>query len=435
EGDFLRCRNMSTRSKDICSSLADGTLNLPPVPLGRSHVCACAALDKKKINLPDIYEAEDYDFSGAKQYDAINDYRTGSMLVIPMVDEKEQVIGVLQLINALDAEGNIIPFGKEIERLIYGLASLVAVCLNNQRLSKAFYNLLHSFVQVMVEAIDLRTHYNANHTKSMVHYGARFIHWLNLQDREWSFSEEEIDPFLMSIWLHDIGKLIIPLEVMEKATRLGDGFDTVMHRITVGILMERIRGLSHPEEAEDAKRTTARLEEAKETILLANSPGFLDEAMAAKVEALAEVRCRNEADEIIPLLTEKELAALAVRRGTLTEEERRIIESHVTYTAQMLSKIHFEGVYASVPDWASSHHEFLDGSGYPDGKDAAALPREVRLLTILDIYDALTAEDRPYKAPLSPEKAFQILGDMAEEGKIDADILEMFQRSGAWENE
>ncbi|MBQ7677358.1 MAG: GAF domain-containing protein [Lachnospiraceae bacterium] len=433
DGDFLRFKNMITVSKDIYSSAAKGTLNLPPVPIGRTHVCACSVLDKRMINLPDIYESKEYDFNGAKQYDALNDYRTGSMLVIPMVDEKERVIGVLQLINALSPSGEVIPFDESFEELIYGLASLVAVCMNNQRLSKAFYDLLHSFVQTMVGAIDLRTPYNANHTKSMVHYASRFIAWLNRQRLGWRFPQDAIDPFLMSVWLHDIGKLVTPLSVMEKATRLGTRKEAIEHRITVAILMEEINGLKHPSKKEASDAAIEELKKARETILSADTPGFLNDELLAAIQALSDMTCRNERGEEIPLLTEDEFTALNIRRGTLTAKERRIIESHVTYTAQMLSNVRFEGDYAQVPIWASSHHELLDGSGYPDHRKAEDLPKEVRLLTILDVYDALTAGDRPYKPPLPTEKAFSILESMAEEGKIDSEILAMFKESNAWQ--
>ena len=133
-----------------------------------------------------------------------------------------------------------------------------------------------------------------------------------------------------------------------------------------------------------------------------------------------------------PLLTEHELTCITIPRGTLTAEERQIIESHVTYTAKLLSKVEYRGDYKPVPKWAAGHHEMLDGSGYPDHLTAEHIPWETRLLTIIDIYDALTAEDRPYKPPMEPEKAFAILRDMAEKGKLDSDILRSFYESGAW---
>ena len=133
-----------------------------------------------------------------------------------------------------------------------------------------------------------------------------------------------------------------------------------------------------------------------------------------------------------PLLTPEELEAVTVARGTLTAAEREIIESHVVYTAKLLSKVEFRGDYKPVPKWAAGHHEMLNGSGYPDHISGDEIPWETRLLTIIDIYDALTAEDRPYKPPMEPEKAFAILREMAQEGKLDTDILRSFYESGAW---
>lgn len=435
EEEHLHFRNMITESLGKCASSKDGGIDLPSVPLGRRHVCACAALDKKVINLPNIYESEEYDFSGAREYDAINGYHTVSMLVIPMVDEKERVIGVLQLINAQAPDGSILPFKKEDEAMIFGLSSLVAVCLNNMRLSQAFSDLLHSFVQTMVQAIGLRTPYNANHTKSMVRYADRFIHWLNAQGLDWHFEEDAIDPFLMSVWLHDIGKLITPLSVMEKSTRLGGRISEIKHRFTVAILMEELRALREPALREDALAKKETLEKARDFIYSINEPGFLTDELAEEVQRLSELTCFDENGNEIPLITEDEREALSVRKGTLTDAERRIMDDHVSHTAQMLSNVNFTGEYAPVPLWAAAHHELLDGSGYPDGRSGDELPTEVRLLTILDIYDALTAGDRPYKAPLSPAKAFDILRSMASDGKLDPDILDLFYRSGAWEDE
>ena len=148
EKDGLHFHNMVTLSKGFHGAMEGIEDILPPVPLNRSHVCACAALDRKKINIEDIYLSETYDFSGAARYDKLNKYRTKSMMVIPMEDEKKRVIGVLQLINALDGEGNIIPFDPEQEKIISALSSLAAVTLNNNQLTKTVYDLLHSFVTV-----------------------------------------------------------------------------------------------------------------------------------------------------------------------------------------------------------------------------------------------------------------------------------------------
>lgn len=432
-GEYLHFRNMFTISKGFHRLLTDEDTTIPPVPLGRRHVCACAALDKSMINIEDIYKSTTYDFSGAMEYDRLNGYRSCSMLVIPMVDIRDKVIGVLQLINAMDEENNTIPFDPGYEDIIYGLASLAAVCLNNQRLSQANYDLLHSFVRVMVGAIDLRTPYNANHTKNMVRYGEAFIKWLNDRGGEWVFEEEMKDPFLMSIWLHDIGKLITPHSVMEKSTRLGNHTDKLIHKITVGMLMERIRAAEHPDEAADARAKERELSEIKDFILTINEPVFLTDEYEDRLKVINTMTCLDESGERIPLLSDVEYEFLSIKRGTLSEGERKTMEGHVVDTARMLSNMKFTENYRPVPTWASLHHEYLDGSGYPDQLKGDELPREVRLITILDVYDALTAEDRPYKKPMPPDRAFAILHNMADEGKIDPCILELFEESKAWE--
>lgn len=429
EDDLLHFHTFFTKSKNISS---DKNKLPPPVPMKRSHVCACAAIDNKKINLPDIYESDEYDFQGAQKYDALNDYRTGSMLVIPMSDEKDNVIGVLQLINALDDAGNMIPFDKGYEEVVQALASLAAVSINNHRLAQEVSDLLQSFVQVMVGAIDTRTPYNASHTRSMVKYGDRFIDWLNESGNEWKFTDEQKEAFLMSVWLHDIGKLLVPLNVLDKADRLSGIREPIINRIEIGCLKDQITALTDPSKAEECKAHEQALRTAWTTMEEANGKGFLDDLMLDRLRACAKLTCKNAQDEDIPLLTKDELTKLSVRKGTLTDAEKSEVEKHVVYTAEMLDKMNFKGVYKDVPHMAGSHHEFVDGTGYPNKISGDEISDEIRLLTVLDIYDALTAEDRPYKPPIPAEKAFAILNAMVNEGKLDRRIVDLFEQSGAW---
>lgn len=432
EDDLLHFHTFVTKSKHISSDSMDKSKMPPPVPMVRTHVCACAAIDRRKINIPDIYESDEYDFKGAQKYDAINDYRTGSMLVIPMSDEKDHVIGVLQLINALDGSGNTIPFDRDLEEVIQALASLAAVSINNHRLAQEVSELLDSFVQVMVGAIDTRTPYNASHTRSMVKYGTRFVNWLNESGNEWTFTDEERDAFLMSVWLHDIGKLLVPLAVLDKADRLSGIREPIKNRIEIACLKDQIEALRDPSRNKECTEHEEALRKAWETILDANGRGFLDDEIVDKIRACAKLKCRTADDGEVDLLTDKELTSLTVRKGTLTEEEKAEVEKHVVYTAQMLNKMNFKGIYRDVPLMAGMHHEFIDGSGYPNGCSREEIPRQIRLLTVLDIYDALTAEDRPYKPPIAPEKAFSILYSMCDEGKLDRTIVELFEKSGSW---
>ena len=431
--NHLEFRNVITRSKGVHLVGREGEeCILPPVPLNLEHVCSCAAIEHRLFNIADAYEAEDFSFSGTRRYDAINHYRTKSMLVVPMEDEQDRNIGVLQLINAMDGEGNIIPFDASMESIIRALSSLAAVVLNNRRLQQSVTDILHSFVAVMVDAIDARSPYNANHTRSMVSYAERFLSFLDGESCGWRFPEEEKEPFIMSVWLHDLGKLVIPLEIMDKSTRLGSLKTELMARIDVGILMDRIRSLEDREQAEEAMVHRRELEKARDIILKVNSLAYLTDEMYEAVLPLKELRVMTSEGREIPLLSETMWEALTVKKGTLTGEERLEMERHVVYTRQFLSRMQFTGAYAQVPVWAAQHHELLDGSGYPDHMNGKELSRETRLLTILDVYDALTAEDRPYKPPKTPEEAFAILHSMADAGRIDPEILNLFEKSGAW---
>ena len=302
----------------------------------------------------------------------------------------------------------------------------------NKRLANQITNLMNSFVEVMVTAIEEKSSYNANHTKSMVRYAAEYLNWLAEQGKLTEFTSENTAPFLMSVWLHDIGKLLVPPEVMDKPTRLGSAEKDIRHRIETARLMLHIKELENPENAAAYQAQREQLDEAEKRIFSANTAGFLDDTVIAQLRKAAAVQCMSSDGSVRPLLLENELDAITVRRGTLTADERKIIESHVSWTGKILSKMEFRGDYKPVPKWAAGHHELLDGSGYPDHLAGDAIPWETRLLTIIDVYDSLTAEDRPYKPSIPAEQAFAILNDMAAQGKIDRQILESFRESEAW---
>lgn len=333
--------------------------------------------------------------------------------------------------DLLCSDGNRIGMIAQITDITEATMLFIA----NKRLANQVMNLMNSFVEVMVTAIEEKSSYNANHTKSMVRYASNYLAWLADQGKLTDFTSENTAPFLMSVWLHDIGKLIVPPEVMDKPTRLGNAEKDVRHRIETAKLMLRIAALEHPDSAAETAARRAQLDAAEALIFAANTAGFLDDAKREALRAAAAIPCTAADGTVHPLLNEQELECITVQRGTLTAAERKIIESHVTYTGKLLSKVEFRGDYRPVPKWAAGHHELLDGSGYPDHLTGDQIPWETRLLTIIDVYDALTAEDRPYKPPMPPEKAFAILQDMAANGKIDAEILNSFIDSGAWKRE
>ena len=319
--------------------------------------------------------------------------------------------------------GLIVTFGD--------LTALVQLSERNEALNKKLTEILDRFVQVMIGAIEARTPYNANHTKSMVRYGMKYLDWLE------QTGAREVDairkPFLASVWLHDVGKLVVPRSVMDKATRLGARERDVLHRIEIGMLCEQLRLAKEPALEAEVKERIEELKNAMELVKTANVAGFLTDDLLEKVEKLRDMQCLTADGNAIPLLNEYEVEALSIRRGTLTREERKIVESHVVHTREMLEQMGFSGEYEQVSLWAGEHHEYLDGSGYPAGLQGEALPWETRLLTILDIYDSLTADDRPYKPAMTSQRAFQILEGMSVDGKLDGEILKSFYESKAWE--
>ena len=430
----LKFKIMVTKSMGVYKGGND-VISLPHVRMDKCNVCSHSAIEKKLINVSDVYENSEYDFSGPRKYDSMTGYKTKSMLVVPMEDDYGDIIGVLQLINAKDEQGKIIPFRNEFEPVISSLSSQAAISLTNMNYAKEIVETLDSFVRVMSTAIDARTPYNANHTRNMVKYGEGFISWLNERpEKNWTFTEDEKRQFLMSIWLHDVGKLVIPLDVMDKETRLGRHIFDIKHRFEVIGLLNEIHKLEGEITKDQADSARYEIERVFHAIEKANSAGFLNEEVFNEIQDIGKMTYKDAKGNESPWITEEELAFLSVRKGTLTQNEREIMESHVIMTSKMLGEMAFSKKYKKVPEWAESHHELLNGKGYPQGISGESIPREVRLLTILDVFDALTARDRPYKAPMTPAKALGILSSMALEGQIDPEILRWFEESRAWEN-
>ena len=317
--------------------------------------------------------------------------------------------------------------------ILSDISSLIALQQENRRIALDTLEAMHNFVRVMVTAIDARSPYNATHTRSMYRYAIHFFAWVKGEGKDKSiFSQLEPEAFLCSVWLHDIGKLGIPADIMDKATRLGSHLEVVLHRIDVGILQAKIRSLTG-KEVEGEEEKIRELSRAREDILRINQGGPLDAEMALRIEQMASINCRDMEGAMRPLLDDMEKEALLIATGTLTKEERRVMESHVALSEKMLTQMHFSGTYQMVPQWCAGHHELLDGAGYPRHLKGEEIDKETRLLTILDIFDALTAEDRPYKPPVPVKEALKILWEMVSQGKLDGQILAEFEESRAWE--
>ena len=431
-GETLEFSIMITRSQGIHQGGGEGATTLPPVPLSEENVCACGVLYRRLINIPDVYESSRFDFSGPKKYDAMTGYHTQSMLVVPLEDDREHVIGVVQLINALDENGQIIPFAGEYEQILLAMGSQAAICLTNMNYAHQIRKMLDSYVKVMSTAIDARTPYNANHTKNMVIYATRFIDWLQNNYPGQYFDEQKKQEFIMSVWMHDIGKLITPLEIMDKQSRLAGNYHLVLDRLEKIRLLARIAQLEGRMSGAQAEQTLLDIRRAEELVRTVNEAGPLTDEQIGQVEQLASRTYIEEDGTVHSWLTGQEREQLMIRKGTLTSGERAVMQDHVEKTRIMLEQMALGDDYKDVLQWASQHHELLNGSGYPKGLKGDEICWEVRLLTILDVFEAMTAIDRPYKQPMPAEHALRIMHEMADQGQLDQELLALFEQSRAW---
>ena len=414
---------------------------LPPVKLSRENVCSLSLLEGRTVCVADVRNCAEYDFSGPIRYDSMTGYRTKSMLVVPMMNRVGEKLGVVQLINAMDNNNEVCEFSEELIHVVESIASQAAVTIQNVRYIEDIRGLFDSLVKLMSSAVDARTPYNGAHTRHMAEYGERFIDYLNKTYKkgngEIRFRPEHKDALLMSIWLHDIGKIVIPLEVMNKEKRLSKLQElTLKNRLErVRFLTEirRLRGECNDEEAKEIGKRLLEVGKLTEDI---NRSDFLTEERLEALNAAGDLTYIEEDGTEKCWISKEEKEVLSIRKGTLTDEERKVMESHVVVTDEFLSKIKFSSQLSSVRTWAASHHEFINGSGYPKGLSGDQIPIETRIITILDIFDALVATDRPYKKGMQIDTALSILKKMADtEGKLDPVLTQLFTESRCWEKE
>lgn len=434
EDNVLKFRIMRTISQNVCRG-ADGEpiTDIPPVPFKEENVCAYTAIHRKVVNIEDVYHSEEFDFSGPKRYDAMTGFRTQSMLVIPVENNTGDLIGVLQMMNAQDENGNVIPFDPQYEIIIRSLGSLAAIELSNIQYVEEIKEQLHSFVEAMATAIDERTPYNGSHTRKVAEYATILAKKINEKyeagECEEAFDDERLEKLQLAALLHDIGKMIVPRSVMNRATRMDRDMAALEDRLALLTCYYEIDALKGKITTEEYEEKAALLKDILEFVHRIDNVGFLQQEDFDRVQEIAKMYYKKEDGEKVYYITERERVCLSVRKGTLTDEDRAIMESHVTMTAKILSKVHFNKNYIDVPRWAAEHHEYLNGSGYPNHINGEQLDTETRILAIADIYDALTASDRPYKPPMPKAKASAILHSMVEEGKLEGRFVDWLEEA------
>lgn len=420
-----------------------------PVPLkdergseNHRNVSAHCALVGQAVSIQDVYHA-DFDFEGTREFDANTGYRSKSMLLVPMRGHENEVIGVLQLLNAQDKEtGRVVGFDDlEIDD-ITSLASQAALAITNVRLIRELEILLDAFLRVIAAAIDEKSPYTGGHVANVAELTLRLAEEVN-RDRQGSFagvrfSEDELAELKMAAWLHDIGKITTPEYVVDKATKLETIFDRIeLVRARTEIMKRdaeikalRARLAEKGEGAGVTAPETGQFDELLEFLAEVNIGGeFLSDEAVANIRSLAGSGYEVNGDRV-PLLNEEEMVNLSVRKGTLNDEERQIINNHVALTQKMLARLPFPRKLGRVPAIAAMHHERLDSSGYPNGLGAAEIPLQARILAVADVFEALTAADRPYKPGKKLSESIRILSAMVGDNHLDGDVCDLLIRSG-----
>jgi len=435
-------------------------ITLPPVPLynsgkspNKSNVSSYCALTGETINIADVYEAEGFDFTGPRKYDAATGYRSKSMLVLALKNHEQDIIGVLQLLNALDDDGKIIEFSPDVVDIVGSLASQAAIALTNAQLIQGLKDLLYSVIQSIAAAIDAKSPYTNGHIERVVTITMMIAEKVNsLQEGKYAdvhFTVDELEELKLAAWMHDVGKISIPEHVVDKSTKLETIFDRAdlvdaRFRLIAEIiknkqLEETVAALSNGADqsklVEIEMRYAVELEQLEDDRLYVTSCNipkeFMSDERIARVEEIAS-RTYESNGETFNWLTEDEVRNLCIRKGTLTDNERKVIESHAAITHEMLSRLPFPKRLARVPEYAAGHHEKLDGSGYPNGLGGEELPLQARIMAVADIFEALTAKDRPYKKPMKLSQAIKILGFMIKDRHIDEDVCNLFINSGLY---
>ncbi len=428
----------------------------PPVELHDGNISSFAALNGISVNIPDVYDTALFDFTNPKSFDRVTGYKTKSMLVVLLKNHDDDVIGVLQLLNAKDLEtGEVRSFSADFEDLIEGLASQAAIAISKISLMNDMEDLFEAFVKVMATAIDEKSPNTGGHIRRVANLTltmAKAIH----QKKEGAFkevvfNEDSMRELRIAAWMHDIGKVTTPVEIMEKSTKLQTIFDRIHHiDLRMECLLERTekesmrrklelmeKGADKVTLAEIDEETKLRVEEIldiRQFIRDCNQPReCLAEENIKRLESIASMTYQDWDGTTNPFITENELENLMVRKGTITAAERDKIKEHAYVTLRMLKQIPFTKRIKNIPHFAAAHHECIDGSGYPLGLTGDEIPFEGKLMAVTDIAEALTADDRPYKKALSLNEVHKILQRMVDTGKLDRDLVNLFIEERVYE--
>ncbi len=513
EDGNLKFEIMRTDSLKIAMGGTTGKeITFPPVRLfdpetgkeNRANIASSAALTGESINIPDAYDSNDYDFSGTKKFDEGTAYRSKSFLTVPMKNSQDEVIGVLQLLNAEDTKtGEVIPFGGDIQPLIEALASQAAVALDNKQLLDAQKALLDSFIELIGSAIDSKSPYTGGHCQRVPELtkmlAAAACEETDGPYADFDLTEDEWYELHIAAWLHDCGKVTTPEYVVDKATKLETIYDRIHEIRTRFEVIKREAEIEYLKAVIDDKGDTdtlradldarlAQLDDDFAFIAESNIGGeFMAPERIERVKEIAGITWTRTLDNRIGVAHEEkirwdrtlapdlpvqenllsdrddhifyreegqaepaddphgfkldmpelkfnlgEIYNLCIGRGTLTAEERFKINDHIVQTIIMLEQLPFPEHLKRVPEYAGGHHEKMDGTGYPKKLNKDDMSTPAKIMAIADIFEALTAADRPYKLPKKLSASVKIMSFMKKDAHIDADLFELFLTSGVY---
>lgn len=425
--------------------------HLPPLPLHDEQgepnfkaVSACAALKGETINIPDIHQAEGFDFSGTFAYEKATGYHAKSFLTIPMRNHENDIIGVLQLINAINADsGEVEAFDNTTQRLAESLASQAAVALTNQQLTEELRLLLEKIIEVIAEAIDEKSPYTGSHCRRVPSIAMLLGHAINNHEHgplaDFKLDAKDLYELRIAALLHDCGKITTPIHVVDKATKLetihdrielvASRYEILRRDLEISHLKQQLdeQGIDHGLDDAELQKRVDELKREFDFLTHANTGSeFMPEADQLQVTEIGQQRWQDWHGQIQPLLTDDEIKNLTINKGTLLAEEREVVNNHIVRTQRMLEALPFPKHLKNVAEIAGNHHERMDGKGYPNGLSREQMSVQARLMGIADIFEALTATDRPYKRPMTISVALNILGKMSLEGHIDPDLFHIF---------
>ena len=464
DGQQLQFEILRTDSLHIAMGGTSGKpINFPNLPLrdadggaNDSLVAAYTAIHNQTVNIADAYNEPNFDFSGTRQFDERTGYRSQSFLAVPMKDHEGDVIGVLQLINAIEpSTGAVVPFSMADQSLAESLASQAAIAITNRNLMVQLETLFESFISLINLAIDEKSHYTGGHCQRVPALTMMLAEAVNatrdgpLAD----FSMDDRDRYELKIagLLHDCGKVTTPVHVVDKATKLQTLFDRIdlvdtrfevlKRDIEISALREQLALRDVKDAAAEAQistnsRSAIEVLDADRSFLREVNKGaeFMKDADLVRVREMgSNRRWRNAHGVETEFLSSDEIENLTVRGGTLTSAERDTINYHIVATIKMLEQLPWPKHLRNVPEYAGGHHERMDGKGYPKGLTRDQMSVQARVMGIADIFEALTAKDRPYKQGMKLSQAMGIMHKFRVGGHIDPDLFDVFVNQGVYQ--